>query len=423
MSQTVKADPGKGMPSELAALQASLASAHDSQMLRLVAMLDAMPDRGLLDDLVAAFRPRMAAQPPLRPLQLGRLLFLPLDPLIVPPARCFPDTPTIPRSALGPMVEVVRAGAPGPCETVKRMIEGQDLNSIDAIADAGAVLWPAAAKALANSSVPARWTERTSLPDAAYAKLSRDVAAVMAQVLKLRNLTYEMRHGGALDLDSLQAMLAQVHKIEKTALGMMMAVLLSGIPEAVPTVQRAASEAAARGDLTMKAALEQAKSTLLDRLEMDGAAEAIVGRERAKDVPAEVDRLGCLLQGLRTDASPAHRGRVDGLLQRLDASCATRFTAGLSADFVRRLASMDAKSETAEFVMLEEAARALVRMAHEARKIGNRETYDGQLRQTAAAVMAMPPDGALSTVDRARLVELLVGSEEAWAMLSSSAAR
>src|SRR5580704_264145 len=77
-----------------------LAAARDEQILKAVAMVDAMPDRGAADQLIAPLRKRLAHLRPPRPLRFARLLFLPLDPLIVPAARWRIEQPTIPRSAI-----------------------------------------------------------------------------------------------------------------------------------------------------------------------------------------------------------------------------------------------------------------------------------------------------------------------------------
>ena len=59
-----------------------LVEARDDQVAQIVAMVDAMPDRGAADHLIAPLRARLARTRPPRPLRFARLLFLPLDPLL-----------------------------------------------------------------------------------------------------------------------------------------------------------------------------------------------------------------------------------------------------------------------------------------------------------------------------------------------------
>ncbi len=110
---------------ELSALHNSLAQAQDSQITKLVAMVDAMQDRGVIDDLVAPFRTRLAQMRPARPLRFIRLLFTPLDPLIVPAPRWRPESPSIPRTALSAMAEAARATMGDQVAPIDRMIEGR----------------------------------------------------------------------------------------------------------------------------------------------------------------------------------------------------------------------------------------------------------------------------------------------------------
>src|SRR5689334_24255463 len=85
---------------EIREVARGLASARDEQIMQVVAMVDAMPNRGPADQLIAPLRPRLARLRPPRPLRFARLLFLPLDPLIVPAARWRAEQPTIPRTVI-----------------------------------------------------------------------------------------------------------------------------------------------------------------------------------------------------------------------------------------------------------------------------------------------------------------------------------
>src|ERR1700712_4282876 len=84
-----------------------LAQARDEQILKVVAMVDAMPERGAADQLIAPLRARLAQLRPPRPLRFARLLFLPLDPLIVSALRWRAEQPTIPRSAIPSLAAAV----------------------------------------------------------------------------------------------------------------------------------------------------------------------------------------------------------------------------------------------------------------------------------------------------------------------------
>jgi hypothetical protein len=59
-------------PGIVVTIQTSLAHAADAQIARVVAMVDAMPERGSADALIAPLRPRLAALRPTRPLSFTR---------------------------------------------------------------------------------------------------------------------------------------------------------------------------------------------------------------------------------------------------------------------------------------------------------------------------------------------------------------
>jgi len=69
---------------EIKALNRHLVSAQDAKILKVVAMVDALPVRGEADNLIEPLRARLAQLRLIRPLGMGHLLFMPLDPVLVP---------------------------------------------------------------------------------------------------------------------------------------------------------------------------------------------------------------------------------------------------------------------------------------------------------------------------------------------------
>jgi len=122
-----------------------LAGARDEQILKVVAMVDAMPHRGAADQLIAPLRGRLAQLRPPRPLRFARLLFLPLDPLIVPAPRWRPDHGTIPRSAIPSLAAAVATDLGSVGRKVAAMIEGHTTQNREVVGAAGALLWRPAA--------------------------------------------------------------------------------------------------------------------------------------------------------------------------------------------------------------------------------------------------------------------------------------
>ena len=94
----------------LRTLHRDLAGAQDDQIHRVLTIIDDLAERGDADKLIAPLRRRIAELRPRRKLSLTRLLFTPLDPLIVDAANWSPTAPSIPRTAIQPLADQVSDG-------------------------------------------------------------------------------------------------------------------------------------------------------------------------------------------------------------------------------------------------------------------------------------------------------------------------
>lgn len=417
-----KANPGWLPHRELAALRRSLASAEDAQITRLVAMVDGLSERGMVDDLVAPFRGRLAELRPARPLRFARLLFSPLDPLIVPAPRWRPDAPSLPRTALPALAESAHDTIGAEAARVDAMIDGRSTRDSQVIAAAGALLWPCAAQALLRSPMPAGWTQQTGLGPDMFGQLAANTAAMLDQALSLQALRAESEVGIPPSGGTLQTMLKQVSAARPQALGLLVALVLARLPEAAATLRQVGSELGGAAAVSVRAAAEQAKASLLERLEADGGAEALVVGTELGEAGAEVRRIALLLQGMESGA-PGVAARIAELRQRLDVSCRTRFWTGLRVEFVKSLEALVSEADDQAVMRLEAAARGLRALGTEGRRFGSPEVYDLLLRQTTDAVKAIPAGGALTQSDKVRLVEILAGPDEAWTLLEQASGK
>ncbi|HET8995943.1 MAG TPA: hypothetical protein VFN42_04685, partial [Acetobacteraceae bacterium] len=343
---------------ELGELHKSLASAQDAQITQLVAMVDRLRDRGAIDDLVAPFRARLARLRPARPLRFSRLLFNPVDPLIVPAPRWRLESPCLPRTVLAPLAEAAHATMGAEAAQIDAAIAGHSTRDLSVIAQAGALLWPSAAQALLRSGVPAGWVRQTGLSQAMFRHIAANVSAVLDQVLALQTLRAEAEVGAPLRLQVLTTMLRQVNAARPEALGLLIALVLARLPEAGPLLRKAGTEIGGVAAVAVRAATEQAKCSLLDRLEAEGGTEALVVGTGLTEVGAAVRRIATLLQSMESGGAGSAQ-RVEQLRQRLDVSCRTRFTAGLQNEFVRSLEALVGSPDDAAVMRLEEAARGL----------------------------------------------------------------
>jgi hypothetical protein len=387
---------------ELRRLHHSLANVPDAMLTKVVAVVDALEARGAADDVIAPLRPRLAQLRPPRPLRFARLLFLPLDPLIVPAPEWRQGSPTIPRSALPSLATTVRDAIIDEASSIDTMLR-DCLADDDAVAvAAGRILWPMAAGILAQ-------------PGPSSDMMTARVAMLLGMTERLQALFAEAEIGVTTRVESLLPMVATAAAQGVDALAMLLALVLARLPEARPLLLDISPSLGLRGDEPMRTAIDQALAVLVDRLEKRSGIETLVIGSSLGRAAAEVRRILVLLAGLETGGEDA---RLKSMGQRLDACCRLRFATALEAEFAAALQAVGDAPGRGALARLEDTARGLHNLESEARQIASRETYDALLRQAAAMVQA----GALSLIDRVRLVEILVGPDEALAMLEPATA-
>ena len=398
-----------------------LAAARDEQILRAVAMVDAMPRRGAADQLVAPLRGRLAILQPPRPLRFARLLFLPLDPLIVPAPRWRASEPTIPRTAIPPIATAMAEGLGDIGRRIMAMIEGRTTHDPAVVEAAGAVLWPAAAEALREAPTPVDW-DATGLGLTVHRPLALRIGALLHQAVGLRQMTANAAEGLVPpEANVVQAMVEDVIRREPEAQAMIIALLLARVPEAAPILVRVAMLLGQRGGTLLRLAGEQAADLLLDQLEAPGGTEAHLGGQDLTEAGATVRRLTTLLGALEGEAlSPERRERLIDVRARIKTGCQTLFTERLSTDLLEPLRARppDAGQETGW--ELENAARGLRGLETEARRAGDDRSYDVLLGQAADMVREITVQGGLDRVEGLRLMEIVAGPEVALALFGEA---
>jgi hypothetical protein len=404
---------------EMRVVSRSLSAAGDGQIMRVVAMVDGLEKRGAVDRIIAPLRPRLAELRPSRPLRFTRLLFLPLDPLIVPAARWRPGSATVPRTALESIALTVRAALGPVAAAVDAAIAGRSLEDGDIIGEAGRMLWPHAGALLAGSPELAGW-DGTGLPAATAGDLSRAVGGVLLAAVSLRGLAAEAGAGMALEPGPVQAALAEAAASGGEALAMAVAVLLAWLPEAAELLPRGCSVLGPDGPALMRLAAGQAAEVLLGRLEAQGASDDMLAVS-LDETGAEVSRVTTLLDALDGAGPPERRRRLSAIRGRLEESCRSRFAKGMENGVSAPLRTMGPSPAQEELADMENAARGLRQLEGAARKLGGGQYYDGALQDAVTAVRASPADGALGLADKIRLVEILAGSDEADALMEESA--
>jgi hypothetical protein len=407
---------GRGSLPQAREMQRELVAARDEQIARVVAMVDALADRSAADALIAPLRPRLMQLRPPRPVRLARLLFQPLDPLIVPAPRWRQGDPLVPRTALAPLAEIVKASGSAVVAQVEASLGGITCADTQAVADAGALLWPAAARALADAAPPPSWSE-SGLKAEGFAPIARGVAGALENAPAVHRAAAEARQGLAVRPEVIDTVLEAATRRGPEAWSLTFAMLLARLPDAALLLQRVAAHAARGADPASRALADRVAEAVLGGLEGHGAGGPVGDAELAA-VGAEVRRIAALLEAIDgPGATQQRRRRIQELRHALDASSRTRFEEGMASEFVTPLREQLEAAGPIDIEGLEEAARRLRQIETAGRRIGSAKAYDTLLRSTAQDVMRLDERPGLTLADKVRMVEVLAGSDQALAML------
>lgn len=393
---------------ELQALQRGIAATGDGQAVRIVALIDALADRAAVDGLLDPSRLRLARIRPQRPLRFTRLLFMPLDPVIVAPPDWRAGMLAVPRSALRPLAATVRTELGDMAAGIDAMIDGRTVADSEILARAGAVLWPAASIILAQAPMTFGWGE-AGLPGGLHAPLTHDVAAVFDQAVAIHAMTANAAAGLPQDAAAVEAVLAAMAHSGPEPWGLALAVMLEQLPEPAMVLQQAIDWTNRRSEPQLRATVGRVVGTLLDRLELGGSGADLVGD--LADAGPRVKHLAKLIGDLSTDAMPpALRQRLEAARRRLDGDCRARFADSLTNEFLLPLQSLRQVADPDAVARLEDTARELRSLETGARSISGVGMFDELLRQTATVVRNMAPDAGLAMAEKMRLVAILAGA-------------
>ena len=377
----------------VAQIQASLAQAPDAQVARVVALVDAMPDRGAADTLIAPLRPRLAQLRVIRPLGFTRLLFTPLNPVIMPLPAWQQSAIGVPRPALSVLGAAVNAALPE-----YRNWQGD----WDGLVAAGTMLWPAAAAVLDTMAMPPAWFDATGLSANQFPNVAKITAAVLHEASAIERLA---RAREPVPNGEILAILSRSRARGSAALDTVVSVMLARL--AVPS-QVAALALEATGN-------DRATGRAIDRLAATLATPAYDASD-LREAAVETCRIVAMIEALDSGATPERRAQLEQI--RREADTVSRRTFGRAVDQFMALtqSAMSASFDDTVITGMEAFARDLRRLGTISRRLGGADQYDGRLEAAAASIQSM--GGDLGFADRIRLVEILAGPEQALAMVT-----
>ena len=410
-------------PPAMRDLRHEMTGAGDDKIRRIVAMMDKSPVPEAAQAILDPLRPRLALLRPARPLRFSRLLFLPLDPVVVPAREWRKGDATIPRGILVSFGETVHAALGPEAEEIDRLIAGRETTDEATIAKAGAWLWSRAGAILAAVPTPIGW-EATGLPLAVFPTLARAIACVLSRAVQLRDLVRDsvMATRGTQD-NAVRDLLAGLAAESQEGFGMVVAVLLARMPDATPLLQRLIVSGRGTADSAMlRQAMDQSLDGMLRDLESGSGLENEVLRVPLRHAGQEAQRIVNLLLDIDNEPDAArHRPRLKAIRLKLDQDCRTLFGDELAAGLVTPLATAGQPLTAADQTGIEVKIRELRALETAARKIGGAKVYDALLAQAAATARTAAETGILTQVRHMRLVEILAGPEAAEALYPRAA--
>lgn len=387
--------------------------ASDSQLLRLVGVLDRLPQRGAADAVLEPVRSRLKTLRPERPMTLQRLLFVPFDGLIVAPRDWRGEGRTLPRNALTPLASAILAALGEGAQTMNASLAGATLRNQALTARIGAQLWPAAALVLPETAPPG-WSE-AGLPDVAYVRLRPLLLLLWRHAPNLHALRVAGSDGPPDDLARPFFRALAEDGAEAVEIG-----LAAILPAAARPARLIALVAGM--DRALAAAAERALDHFLTALSVPEA-------EHDLSKSAEgVQRFAALVDDLdqtTTRDKPRRTQILQGLRRAAAESCTSRLKAEVRAkllDPIARLLSSPterAALDDAAVERMEEQARALKALADTAYRLEQRArgANEGLREATERLKAAMSDltdvDKGFCQADALRLIEILSGTEAA----------
>jgi len=405
-TETAPAQPNAKPSPLLGGIRDELLGATESQVLRIVELADAAKDDAIRQDVLAPLRPRLAHLKPGRKLRLARLLFVPLDGLVVPAALWRPGDPAVPRSALAPIAAGVRVALGAEVAVIEQLIAGHTTLREDIITQAGAMLWPLAAECLA-APVPAIGWEASGLAPAHHASIAQSIATVLRHATTLHDMAQDEDAAppGGTDFP-LARMMAELADAQLEGSAMVFRQVLAAMPHAVPALRRLAGGS---GSARLRGAVQRAIDDVLCELDHGRGPIQALRDSVLAGFGRQARRVVGLLHDLHNDGeNAAQRGRVRKVIAKLDALCRHRFSEGLRDGVLTPLGGTTV-IDAPEQKRLENCARALRGIDLAGRRIGGAPAYDALLEEAHASVRQATQAGCLSRVRGLRLVEILSG--------------
>jgi hypothetical protein len=389
--------------------------ASDSVLQQVVAVLEAVPSRAMLDPIIETARPRLKLLRPPRPITFARILFLPFDGAVVPLKEWSMGSAKLPRPALMPISEAIQTAMGPEAEKISANLGGRSFFDVLQVDSEGRTLWAEAARLAPTLSFP------KGLPAAGLdAAQSRQLLELAAGIWRHADGIWEAKLA-CFSGPSSELVAAALKGPAEEGEAVFSIALLS-------LLDRAQSPGSV---LATAARLSPIASNIADQKlrELQNAPLPILPAEdpvRAAHIAAEYVALLKELESILSSRSEARQAVITPLLEKIGEAIKEVTQQIIQRQFLPALNEPNAKRRAAVVLNIEILARALGRLEEAGRRAGRFEAFD-KLQVSHAvklrSILNGLDGGGLQRHDVIRIADILLGAEKAMELAAPASSR
>lgn len=382
--------------------------ASDTVLQQVVAVLEAAPSRAVLDPIIEAARPRLRMLRPPRPITFARILFLPFDGAVVPLKEWTSGSAKLPRPALLPISEALRAAMGPTAEKISANLGGRNFFDVLQVDSEGRALWAEAAQLAPTLSFP-QGLPAAGLNGAQTLALLQLAASIWRQADRIWEAKLASFSGPSPEL-----VIAALKGPAQEGQNVFSLALLSLLDRAQSpgSVLATASRLSPIAGSIADEKLAELQSHPLEALPVEDPV-------RAAHIAEEYVALLKELEGAPSGRMKDRRAVITPLLQKVGIAVEEVSQQIVNRQLLHALHEPNAKRRAAVVLNIEILARALRRLEDAGRRAGRFQAFDKlQASHTTKlnAVLNALDGGGLQRHDVIRIAEILLGIEKAMAM-------
>jgi hypothetical protein len=412
-SLTQAAHDGNDGGDALSRISKRTSLASDSVLQQVVAVLEAVPSRAVLDPIIEAARPRLKLLRPPRPITFARILFMPFDGAVVPLKEWSAASAKFPRPALQPIADALREAIGPEAEQISANLGGRNFFDVLQVDAAGRTLWSEAARLAPSLTLP------NGLPGAGLnAAQCRELLDLAAAIWRHAEPIWEAKLA-AFSGPSPELVIGALKgpaQEGQAVFGLALTSLLHRAQSPGSVLATAARLSPIAGSI----ADDKLGDFQRQPLQSLPAEDAVRAAHLAEEYVTLLKELGTVPAGYIKDRKAAIRPLLDSL-----ANVILETTQKIHHhQFLPALQDPNAKRRAAAVLNIEYLARALRRLEDAGRQAGALEAFDrlrSDYAQKLKASLNGLDGGGLQRHDVMRLAEILLGTEKAIALATPAA--